>query len=95
MSTESVAVVSGCRKKGDNAPFSVDSVESDRCDMPVENFAEIGNIPALKISILLFSQVVENVLHNLNFLYAVRIFCIFQCCFLVLFHISFSEKRMS
>ena len=57
----------------------MDSVESVRCDIPVENFAESGKIMRKTSVAGVFSQAVENVLHNLNFPCKIRKNCPFLC----------------
>ena len=63
----------------ENSPFAVDSVESSWCDIPVENFAESGKFMRKTPLVAVFSQVVENVLHNLDFPCKIRKFCPFLC----------------
>lgn len=57
--------------------FRVETVESDICDMVVENFAESGKIRCLFYALHFCSQPVETVLHNSVFLSGIRIFCKF------------------
>lgn len=79
LSTGRVGDVSQWRKMTENRPFSVDSVERDRCDIPVENFAESGKIMRKTCAATVFSQAVENVLHNLDFPCKIRKICPFLC----------------
>ena len=56
------------------ADFRVETVESDICDMVVENFAEIGENRRLFYALDFCAQPVETVLHNSVFLSGIRIF---------------------
>ena len=58
--------------------FSVETVERTRCDILVENFAEIGKIKTEFLENSDFSQPVGKVLHNSDFSDAIRIFLIFR-----------------
>lgn len=88
-------MASQCRFFADFCPFYVETVERTRCDILVENFAEIGKIKTDFFEKSDFSQPVGKVLHNLNFLSTTRIFCDFLKLFNRVFHNSISEFYVS
>ena len=88
-------MVSQCRFFAFFCSFSVETVERTRCDILVENFAEIGKIKTEFLEKSDFSQLVGKVLHNSNFLDAVRIFCDFLKLFNLVFHSPISEFYVS
>ena len=74
---------------------TVDSVDFEKCDIAVENFAEIGKISNEVKWKKNFSQLVQRFLHNLFFLCTVRIFCVFRSHFPPYYPQPFQKLLMS